>query len=153
MSFRLASPAPWSLAFIALGGGFSLVGCTESKPSDLVPVTGRVTLDGRPLTSGSISLRADAGETWHQPTGVISGNDGEFVVYTNGRPGAPPGQYRVIVFASEPASDRNGAAHPGLPRSLVPKRYNDPKSTPLRLTVAPPPAPTHHDFEVLSHTQ
>lgn len=141
------------MALVALGGSFSLVGCTESKPSDLIPVTGRVTLDGRPLTSGSVSLRADAGGTWHQPTGAISGSDGAFVIYTNGRPGAPPEPYRVVVFASEPAADRNGAAHPGLPRSLVPKRYNDPKSTPLRLTVAPPPAPTHHALEVLSHAQ
>lgn len=141
------------MALVALGASFSLVGCTESKPSDFIPVTGRVTLDGRPLTSGSVSLRAAAGETWHQPTGAISGSDGEFVVYTNGLPGAPPGQYRVIVFASEPASDRGGAAHPGLPRSLVPRRYNDPKATPLQLTVAPPPAPTRHDLEVLSHAQ
>ncbi len=69
------------------------------------------------------------------------------------RPSRAPGQYRVIVFASEPTADRGGAAHRGLPRSLVPKRYNDPKSTPLRLTVAPSPLRLYHDFEVLSHAQ
>ncbi len=108
-----------------------LSGCGNSGPK-LVPVSGRITIDGQPLPRGSISLRAES--TWDQPTGSIDA-DGKYVVYTKGRAGAPPGRYRVVVFATEAAHDAEGKAHPGLPVSIVPALYNDPATTPLKIDV------------------
>ncbi|HET6425818.1 MAG TPA: hypothetical protein VFG20_19160 [Planctomycetaceae bacterium] len=109
-----------------------LSGCSDSGPQ-LAPVVGHVTLDGKPLPRGSISLRPESTKDgWEQPTGSIDA-DGKYAVYTQGRPGAPPGRYRVIIFATEATHDANGAAHPGLPTSIVPAIYNDPERTPLKI--------------------
>lgn len=112
-----------------------------------------MTLDGKPLPLGSVSLRPEGtGEAWDQPTGMVS-ETGEYVVYTTGREGAKPGKYRVIVFATEATTDDQGAAHPGMPRSIVPGRYNDPKKTPLRVEVSAHPAPGAYDLELTSQEQ
>ncbi len=152
-----------SLAFLAAAVILSLfTGCSETAPNDLVPVTGRVLLDGKPLESGSVSLRPESRETWHQPTGTLAGPEGTYVVYTSGRPGAPPGTYRVVVFASASARTSAGAAHPGMPKSLIPSRYNDPQSTPLRIVVpsvgsspssGPSAEPPTFDLEIVSHAR
>lgn len=108
-----------------------LSGCGDTGPK-LVPVSGRITLDGKPLPRGAVSLRTD--EHWEQPAGSIDA-DGRYVIYTQGRAGAPPGRYRVVVFATEAAHDAEGKAHPGLPVSIVPALYNDPSQTLLKIEV------------------
>jgi hypothetical protein len=100
----------------------------------LAPVRGVIFFDGMPLDHGSITLRPDGPRgSWEHPTGMI-GPDGVYTVYTGAKPGAPPGMYRVVVFVTEQA-DADDAAHPGMPKSIIPARYNDPELTPLRLDV------------------
>jgi len=112
----------------------ALSGCRE-EVSGLTAVRGRVTLDGQPLLSGSVSLRPEDGmAAWERPTGMIDAQ-GNFVIYTQQREGAPPGKYRVIVFATEAVTAADGSPHPGLPRSLIPARYNDPAKSPLHIEV------------------
>jgi hypothetical protein len=139
-----------TLGWVALAGA-CLPSCGKYEAAALVPVRGRILLDGRPVTRGSVSLRPDDGaKSWDQPTGMI-GTNGEYVVYTNGREGAPPGKYRVVVFVTETAENSGAAAHPGLPRSLVPERYNDPLRTPFRMNVTPHLSPDAYNLEVSSH--
>ncbi len=127
-----------------------VIGC-NGKPRDvLYPVRGKITLDGKPLPRGSVSLRPETHEAGHQPTGMIE-PAGEYVVYTNRRAGASPGSYKVVVFATEAAAGAGGAAHPGLPQSLVPVRYNRPEETPLRLEVVAEPAAGVYNLELISH--
>jgi hypothetical protein len=76
---------------------------------------------------------------------------GRYVVYTNGRAGAPPGIYRVVVFASEATTSADGVARPSMPKSLVPNCYNQPDQTPLRLEVVAPLATNSYDLELSSH--
>lgn len=143
-----------SAALVAAAAALAGGGCSPAPPTGLISVTGRVLLDGEPLERGAVSLRPESRETWHQPTGTIAGPEGRYSVFTNGRPGAPPGTYRVVVFANGPVKTPSGAAHPGLPASLVPKRYNDPQTTPLRIVVPPagPPSssPPSFDLEIVS---
>jgi hypothetical protein len=40
----------------------------------------------------------------------------------------------VVVFASSQA-DEKGYAHPGMPKSIIDLRYNDPAKTPLAMEV------------------
>lgn len=127
------------------------VGCEHKAVETLFPVTGRITLDGQPLPRGSLTLRPELAENnWHQPTGMI-GDEGHFIVYTNGREGVPPGTYRVVVFVTEATSTENGAARPGMPRSLVPQRYNNPDETPLRVQVVAQSSDKTYDLELTTN--
>jgi hypothetical protein len=126
-------------------------GCGQPTRELLHPVEGRITFDGQPLPRGAVTLHAMSTEmTWHQPTGMIE-PAGRYVVYTNGRVGAPPGTYRVVVFASEATTSPDGVARPGLPKSLIPNRYNQPDQTPLRLEVVAQPVASSYDLELSSH--
>ncbi len=126
-------------------------GCGQPPREILHPVQGRITFDGQPLPRGAVTLHpASTDTTWHQPTGMIE-PVGRYVVYTNGRIGAPPGTYRVVVFASEATTSPDGAARPSMPKSLVPSRYNQPDQTPLRLEVVAQPAANSYDLELSSH--
>jgi hypothetical protein len=127
----------------------SFCACGSRAELALHPVRGRITLDGEPLPRGTVSLRSD-GEAagWQQPTGTI-GENGEFVIYTQGQKGSPPGKYRAVVFATEEVQSEGG--HPGLPRSLIPERYTDPRRTPLRIDVTANPQSDQYRLELTRH--
>lgn len=149
---------PWSVSayrLILLAGivvGFVVVpGCSKPASDGLIAVRGRVTLDGQPLPRGSVALRADDGANqWDRPTGSIA-SDGKYVIFTNGREGAAPGRYRVIIFASEATHSPSGAAHPVMPLSLIPARYNDLGRSPLKLEVTTQSKPGAYDLELTRH--
>ncbi|MCA9056205.1 MAG: hypothetical protein KDA75_20380, partial [Planctomycetaceae bacterium] len=63
------------------------------------------------------------------------------------QPGAPPGEYRVLVFVHEQTEDA-GAVHPSLPQSLIDPIYQDAERTPLRVNVVAEPSPQAYDLEV-----
>jgi hypothetical protein len=109
-------------------------GCGSKPNNGYIPVTGTVVLDGAALTSGTVSFRPFEPPGWHQPTGMIAA-DGRYQMYTQGEPGAPPGRYKVVVFASSQAAPVAGSAAPGLPKLLVPVRYTLPDQTPLVVQV------------------
>jgi hypothetical protein len=124
----------------------NFAGCAAEDGPEIYPVVGRVTLAGAPLTSGTVSFRPTEGG-WDQPTGVIDPG-GNYTLYTNQRPGAPPGTYRVVVFANEVLAPVAGKAAPGLPKSLIHPRYQNPQLTPLSVTVSAAPAAGAYDLEV-----
>jgi hypothetical protein len=107
-----------------------VTGCEKSEK--FVPVVGRVTVNGRALTTGSVSFRPDPGRgnaSMHQPTGSIDGEGNYQLFVTGGRAGAPPGWYKVVVTAYDDPS-------PGKPlKSFTDMKYADEKTTPLRVEV------------------
>jgi hypothetical protein len=127
-----------------------LAGCGRKPGEVMYPVKGRITLDGKPLPRGSVSLRPASGLPGHQPTGVIE-PAGEYTIYTNGRQGAPPGGYKVVVFATEATTSPDGTARPGLPKSLIPIRYNQPDQSSLRLDVVAQPVSGAYDLDLSSN--
>lgn len=143
-------PARWTFLWGEVFFLLFALGCHRQPQEVFYPVRGKITLDGKPLPRGSVTLRPETQEAGHQPTGMIE-PAGEYVVYTNRRAGAPPGSYKVVVFATEAAASAGGAAHPGLPLSLVPVRYNRPEETPLRLDVVAKPAAGVYNLELISH--
>lgn len=124
-------------------------GCRREAAQELHPVKGRVTLDDAPLDHGSLTLRPNDSDSWDHPTGMIR-DDGTYDVYTNGKAGAPPGTYRVVAFVTEDLPRSDGAAHPGMPESIIPARYNDPERTPLRLEVTASPVAGTYDLRLTS---
>ncbi len=89
MSFRVRSSAIFCL-LVAL---WMLAGCGDSAPA-LVPVTGKVTLDGSPLTKGSIRFQPDKdkGNTFGSECIGEVGADGIYKLTTVGKDGAPAGR-------------------------------------------------------------
>src|SRR5207245_3671379 len=83
------------------------IGCGKERSDDILfPVGGKVSYKGEPLTTGTVILVADAAKgnaTKHEPRGPIDAQ-GNFQVSTAGRPGAPPGWYKVAIVAKKPAN-------------------------------------------------
>jgi len=137
-------PMSWFVGALALACGCQPAG------EPLVPVAGRITLRGKPVSEGSISFRPDANlanASLHHPTGRIE-PDGSYRLYIREREGAPAGWYKVIVFVNEPIVDEQGRAHPGMPKSLIDRRYNRPGDTPLAVEVKPEAPQGSYDFDL-----
>jgi len=113
----------------------SFSGCGSDQPT-LVEVTGRVTMQGKPLTAGSIHLTpADTNDFQaDQPSSLLE-LDGSFTIKTfpYGE-GVPPGQYQVTLA-------------PALAARIRRPDLADPQKTPWQLDV-PPEGVHNHLFEV-----
>jgi hypothetical protein len=123
----------------------SAVACAGPK-EHFVKVAGKVTVNGLPLTIGAVSFRPDAARgnrSLHHPTGEID-REGNFELYTVGRKGAPPGWYKVLVFADE--NQQKGQRHPALPRWATDGKYTREETTDLRVEVVEKPAPGAYDL-------
>jgi hypothetical protein len=85
-----------------------LTGCG----SRLSPVSGVVLLDGKPVAGASITLISDDGK--HSAT-AQSDDNGRFTVETQTKPGAYPGNYKVVV-----------AKYPKVENAISPALAGDP---------------------------
>jgi hypothetical protein len=124
-----------------------VLGCGSSEA--LVPVAAHVMHGGKPLTTGTVSYRPDAAKgnkSLHHPTGTID-DQGNYRLHTSGSEGAPPGWYKVVVFANEKQDDAK-KAHPGMPKSIIPARYNEDKTTPLSVEVKADAAAGSYDLKL-----
>jgi hypothetical protein len=142
--------------FCAVLLAFAAPGCGDtSGVGRTVPVAGRVTLDGAPWTAAStvIVFKPDTAkgntQPW-EPTGTVD-SQGNYTLSTKGRPGAPPGWYKVTVTAVEtrPLETTKGPRRK-LPtaKSLLPARYGQAATTPLAIEVVDSPAPDAYDLKL-----
>lgn len=131
---------------MGLLGAALLMGCSGGER--LTPVSGKITLGGKPLSSGGISFQPDfakGNKSNHVPTGPII--KGEYELSTAGRKGAPAGKYKVVVFASEThAPGKKNSME--LPKSLVNVRYNSSSQTPLAVEVKSDSTEAAYDFKL-----
>lgn len=103
------------------------LGCGRKGPRP-VPVSGTVTVDGKPLAGGAITVAPEKGRA----AGGRIGPDGRFEL-SSWQPGdgVAPGTHRVEVIATKPL--------PGNRRQwLVPKKVRSLATSPLRLEVTGP---------------
>lgn len=110
-------------------------GCNSRSEPEAYPVSGRVTVEGSPLTQGTIRFVPASG----RPATSAIGPDGSFNL---GLPrvggvgideGIPPGAYRVTVAASEVID-----AEAEEVRWLAPRRYADFRTSGLEVNVDGP---------------
>jgi hypothetical protein len=120
-----------------------VAGCGGKQGASMSPVSGKVTVDGQPVTSGQVTFipdvvakEASSTQTPGLSTGQI-GSDGSYKISTAGKNGAPLGQYKVTVTPSMvPAADAKGP-----PSTPFNPKYADVGKSDLRIeVVANPPA-------------
>jgi hypothetical protein len=130
-----------------------MLGCGDAGEK-LVPVTGKVTLNGQPWTIGSVGFfphgaRGNSKEI--AAVGVIA-KDGSYELSISGKSGAPLGWYKVVIWAPE---DGNVAGNPwGMDgklkpmRWLVNPRYTNKDTTNLEVEVVDRPSPGQYDLDL-----
>jgi hypothetical protein len=85
----------------------------------LAEATGTVTLDGKPLSSGTVTFVPDVAKGTTGPTGVGKiGSDGKYRIRTAGRDGALVGYHKIRVNSTD-------SSKPGAPW-VIPIRYDHP---------------------------
>lgn len=103
------------------------LGCGDGRPTR-VPVSGIVLIDGKPLTSGYVSVVPEKA----RPGGGTIGKDGRFVLETfDGEDGCVLGEHKVAVVAVEAIGNRGQ-------RWLAPKKYSTEGTSGLTIKVEGP---------------
>lgn len=113
-------------AVLAVSAGCGGIGDARSG---LVQVTGKVTIDGTPLTSGMISfIPAQGTEAFNSP---IDATGNYSLAASPSSPGALPGEYKVIVVATDgpPKMGEKGTVIEA--KSLVPEKFKSPETSGL----------------------
>lgn len=108
----------------------ALAGCGPGV--QLVPVRGRVLLDGKPLSSGSVMFQPRVGPAARGQIGA----DGSFDLGTyQPRDGVRPGTAAVRVTSVAPVQAAPGQEQPPA-RSLIPQHYADFATSGITIEVA-----------------
>ncbi|MGL6195259.1 MAG: carboxypeptidase-like regulatory domain-containing protein [Thermoguttaceae bacterium] len=105
----------------------TFAGC--NKGPALQKVTGKVLMDGEPLSNASVNFHAQAGG---RPSGGTTNADGVFTLEYVDRTGAIAGEYTVTVTTAVP--DPNATGLVILPET-VPFIYTKPDTSPIKKTV------------------
>jgi hypothetical protein len=105
------------LLLLLASASLAIPGCGDGRPVR-VPVSGKVLIDGQPVTKGSIQFHEDDG----RPARGSIGSDGSFTLTTfDEGDGCTPGNHRVsVISCDEP---------PGMRRWFIPKRYSKPEES------------------------
>jgi hypothetical protein len=143
-----------------------LVGCGGDPPppvlSKLVPTTGTVTLDGKPLAGVLVNFMVSGTGEGGENASAVTDAEGKYSLSTpvagvdlSQSQGAVPGQYRVAIAqlvmpdgAAVPPGTGDAEAEAMGARQLLPPRYSSPGETTLTAVVEN--APTVVDFDLKS---
>jgi hypothetical protein len=135
--------------------GIPALGCGDSSGvGPTFPVAGKVTLNDAPVTAKTtiVLFKPDASKgnaSPFQPTGTVDA-DGVYTLKTEGKKGAPPGWYKVVVTAREDSPTvhpNNPKDHPAS-KSLVPAKYGDATTSPFSVEVVEKPQPGAYDLKL-----
>ena len=138
------------LAWGCLAGALLAAGCSSNQPQ-LAEVSGKLTMNGRPLGNVKLDFHPDPDQGTRGPgsTGTTDAGGNFTLTFSSGKPGAIVGHHRVIltdldtygnVFVGR--GDYRNDDKAGPPRE-VPKRprfaeaYMNLAQTPLRVEVKP----------------
>jgi hypothetical protein len=131
--FRM-NPARLSAAWCVIALSAVLTGCGGSNNE--ATVQGLVTLDGVPVSAGSISFVPSGGGTQAY---AMSDDSGNYEAYTGREPGLKPGPYRVTVVARQrPTTNQTETGGPApAGASITPRWYASPETSGLTFDVKP----------------
>ena len=141
------------LALLVLLALLAPLGCTKApEVPPLAPVTGTVTLDGKPLAAATVTY-FPTDPKGHGASGVTDGEGKYELTHSSGQKGAVKGDYRVVVslllapdgspIGGDPTKSPTGAT---VGRESLPPRFSSPQETTLKASV--PEAGGTQDFTV-----
>ena len=114
----------------------------------LVPVQGRVTMAGKPVTKGHIWFVPDPDKgnkhTGFSPAAFDA--DGRFELKTADKQGIPMGWYKVVIYSTK--NEAPESPWGWKPDWLVPEKYSTPQTSDLAVEVVAKPAPGAYDFDI-----
>jgi hypothetical protein len=122
-----------------------LSGCGDGSAT----VSGRLTLDGEPL-AGSNQVRATVmfyPESGGAPAAALADSRGRYQLATGAKVGLAPGNYAVVISATESTSSEGSGDSPKK-RVITPAKYADPKQSGFHAEVKP--GNNTFDFDMLS---
>jgi hypothetical protein len=139
-------------ALLCIVSVLSVPGCGKENVR-LVPVKGKVTLDGKPFTKGTVML---VPQEKNAPKGMVQGkidDTGMYEVLWDDRPGAAPGRYTVCVMPEFPKVATVGPDPKAVPTKAlysVPfnRMYIRPDTSPLSIEVVDSPQPGAYDVKL-----
>ena len=138
-------------SFLCLGLALAVVGC---KPQPLMlPVDGRVTIDGRPAAGVEVQFHRTGPQPPHTATPATTDAEGRFTMVTSNSRGILAGDYAVVF--SQWAMPNGGPVSPDAKpgevgaRQLLPQRYQSVEERVHTVTVSP--NETHFEFALQSH--
>jgi hypothetical protein len=120
------------VAFLVTGLGLAAAACAGCNRSGRVPVSGTVTVDGRPLASGDIAFTPASGQGSSAGAAIERGR-----YSISAEQGLLPGDYKVSIHAFRGTGKKtwDGMGEPTAPESqkkyveqleqYIPSRYND----------------------------
>ena len=124
--------------FVILGL-FTLLGCKGPKVKGLVPVQGTVIFNGEPLEGAAVCFTPKEFKPGDRLGTGKTDSHGRFELRTIGELGVLPGEYTVVVIKNETSPDKqtppSGRPVPAKVKSLIPKRYGDPKTSDLNVVI------------------
>ncbi len=144
----MPSPRPVAAIWVIVLAIVACGGCNAGER--LYPVSGTVTVNGQPAVGAQVTFYP-AGQSGVQvvpSTGIVAA-DGTFTLSTNGKAGAPPGQYEVTIVWPEERKSKTagklpegyigemGRSDEGPAADRLQGRYADRQKSPLRATVEP----------------
>ncbi len=123
----------WTILFGTLG--WLAIGCNQTGPP-LVDVSGQVTLDGLPLTEGTVSFLSSSGKI----ASASLDEGGGFHLTCQYGNGVPLGDYQVAILPPPAADAKDPERMSGRRRAVpsassIPVRYQRPESSGLSETI------------------
>jgi hypothetical protein len=134
------------VAFVAV---LVALGCGSGGTKlNLVPASGKITLDGAPMATGIVTFLPEDSNQKFSPTGIIE--NGTYKLTTDGKDGAPVGKYKVGV---SPHSMGMGAdakmPEPGKqPKVSLNNKFMNPTTSGIVIEIVESPAAGAYDVKV-----
>ena len=120
-----------------LAAALLLVVASGCEPTQkLATLSGKVTLDGKPLAQGSVLFAASGGGKRNSATGDIKA-DGSYAVQIGQTEKLIVGEYVVVVVSREPSTPHPEGGPPTPGAFITPEKYGDAQTSGLRYNVRP----------------
>lgn len=123
------------------------VGCSGGSPGSFATVSGVVTHNGTPVDGAKVSLYStvEAGGKQGGSYSATTDSSGKYVIAAIGKdPGIPPGLYKVTITKLDikggnlpPDWDMGQIEASGMGRNILPRDYENLKTTKLSVTLEP----------------
>jgi hypothetical protein len=140
----------WNVRAVAIAfwTAAMLTGCGSDDGPKLVPVSGQVTLDGKPVPGVGVSFRPDTSKgnkSVHEPGGAADA-EGKYELVAAAKNGAEVGWYKVVIVPASPVP--TGGEMPTIGPPPFNTKYTDVTTTDLSIEVTGGAAPGAYELKL-----